>query len=271
MVVVVQHRVGGYEAGLAHHQHGLPRDLESIEQRSDAEGARYLDLASGMAQQATVLSDYHRLEIAATAMVEGPMEEFAVDVPEWDRDSWECVSEERRAHSERRRTLSVAAAAGAAAIVAFTGVMLWWAAEPPPISPPMVGALQVAGEISIETSPFVNGTIEFMDSGGIEVADIDAGMLSLSPFVEVVPESVSASPKSSGLGRCNTLTFWSACRLAAQCDIQQALFSSTLFMGFVQLDFKAESFTFSRRVNSDDWINPRIPLALMPMTEPQEL
>ena len=211
-------------------------------------------------------------------MVEGSMAEFAVEVPEWDRDSWECVSEEVRAHSDRRRTWSVAVAAGAAAIVAFTGVMLWWAAEPPPMSPPMAGSmagsLQVTSEITIDTSPVacVNGTVALMDVRGIEVADIDAGMLSFSPFVEGMPESIPASPKSSVLSRCNTLTFWSACRLAAQCDIQQALFSSTLFMGFVQLDFKAESFTFSRRrVNSDDWINPEVPLALTPVTDPLEL
>ncbi|MCB1100600.1 MAG: hypothetical protein KDN22_33870 [Verrucomicrobiae bacterium] len=227
-----------------------------------------------IAQQSTVLSDFYRVENAAVAMAEGAMADIGVDVPEWDRESWECVSEERRAHSDRRRTLFVAAASAAAAMVAITGFILVWATEPSSASA-VVGPLPTLA-IPFEAQQFFDGTIEPVELTEIDIAEIDADLLQLSPISpldEIVPEPEPASPKGHFLSRCNSLTFWSVCRLAAQSDIQQAIFSSALFMGFVQLEFSSEPFTFPRRESaedgevSEDWMNPRTPLELMAVSK----
>ena len=118
-----------------------PADVAALE-RLLVKSETHRRLFLQMAQQTTVLSDYHRIDFEATALAVN-----AVGSKEWDRDSRVCamvacegddhegISLARSSsHSGWWRSLSAVAAVGAAAMVALAGLALWWAAEPPPIN-----------------------------------------------------------------------------------------------------------------------------------------
>lgn len=263
--------------------------LEQMLKRSSQCRKVFLELA----RHATVISDFHRVEYAAsTVMVEGSMmmgAESEEKGSEWDRESWECASEvclggddegiaiaQCRFHSKRWRTLSVVAAAGAAAMAVISGLMLWWAAEPPSLadSGPLV-AMEPLEEV-VESHSKRKGESSFLtvadrdDSRFFVNIPIDSEMASLSTaWPDDASEAVPEPPQPPLLFISNALTFWNLCRVAAQCDARQAI-SSTL-LGVAPLEFRFEPYAFSAGDYAIDWIHPRLPFQLMQDSGQREL